>query len=112
MLDIKNTTIKLSIEAYNSRSAHTLASFFAPDVKIFQHPNTLVQQGREGVLEHYTQVFAQNPQASVDVIYSVVIGDKVILHEKMRQSPEHDPFEVVAIYELKDGLIQRLDFIR
>ncbi len=105
-------TIKLAIEAYNSRNAHALASFFAPDVEIFQYPSTLVQQGREGVLSHYLEVFAQYPQASVEVIYSAVIGNKVILHEKMRQSPEHEAVEVVAIYELKDELIQRLDFIR
>jgi hypothetical protein len=104
--------IDLAMRAYNSRNAQVLASCFAKDVEIYQHPNRLVQQGRQGVLEHYLEVFQQNPLASVEVLHSIVLGDKVIVHEKMRQSPEHESVEVVAIYELKNGLINRLDFIR
>jgi hypothetical protein len=100
------------MDAYNSRNAHALANFFASDVKIYQHPDILVEQGREAVLAHYLKVFAQYPQASAEVVYSTVIGKKVILHERMKSSPEHESVEVVAIYALKDGLIQRLDFIR
>jgi uncharacterized protein (TIGR02246 family) len=112
MPDLENNTIKRVMDAYNSRNAHVLASFFASDVKIYQHPDILVDQGREGILAHYLKVFAQYPQASVEVVYSILIGNKVILHEKMKSSPEHESIDVVAIYELKDGLIQRLDFIR
>jgi uncharacterized protein (TIGR02246 family) len=104
--------IDLAMAAYNSRNAQALADLFASDVVIFEHPGVLVQQGQKGVLEHYEKVFKQTPLASVEVVHRIVLGDWVMVHEKMRQSPDHLPVEVVAMYQIQNRFIKRLDFIR
>jgi len=40
------------------------------------------------------------------------MGNRVMDHERIRRSPDAEPFEVLAIYELDETLIKRLDFVR
>ncbi|MGL4610094.1 MAG: nuclear transport factor 2 family protein [Trueperaceae bacterium] len=100
------------VDAYNSSNARGFADLFAPDVVVYEHPNKPTQQSREEIFERYTEVFKKFPLNKTEVVHRIVIGDWVIDHEKVRRSPEHEPFDVVAVYELQDGEIKRLDFIR
>jgi hypothetical protein len=39
-------------------------------------------------------------------------GNVVVDHERVRRSPEGEPFEVLAIYTIRDGKIARVDFVK
>ncbi len=113
MISNENTKIiDQLVAAYNSGDARAFADLFTPDVVVYEHPNKPTQQSREEIFERYTEVFKKFPLNETEVVHRIVIGDWVIDHEKVRRSPEHEPFDVVAVYELQDGAIKRLDFIR
>lgn len=119
---LKNMNIELSNEnaavvdalvtAYNSGDARTFADLFAPDVKIFEFPDELVQESSEEIFEFYEKLFGEFPNNRTEVLHRIIIGNRVIDHERVRRSPETEPFEVLTIYELQNGKIKRLDFVR
>jgi uncharacterized protein (TIGR02246 family) len=113
MISNENTKIiDCLVEAYNSSNARAFADLFASDVVVYEHPNKPTQQSREEIFERYTEVFKKFPLNETEVVHRIVIGDWVIDHEKVRRSPEHEPFDVVAVYEMQDGAIKRFDLIR
>lgn len=113
MISNENTKIiDQLVEAYNWGDARAFANLFTLEVVVYEHPNRPTQQSREEIFRRYTEVFKQFPFNCTEVVHRIVIGDWVIDHEKVRRSPEREPFDVVAVYELQDGAIKRLDFIR
>lgn len=109
----KNTrVIDRLVEAYNAGDARAFAALFTEDAP---HGTLHVgggQLGREEIERHYTGVFARFPQNRTEVLGRLAFGPYVIDHERVRRSEDAEPFEVVAIYTLRGGLITRLDFLQ
>jgi hypothetical protein len=57
-------------------------------------------------------VFAQYPQNHAEIVNRLACGNVVVDHERVRRSPDSEPFEVLAIYTIKDGKIARVDFVK
>jgi hypothetical protein len=70
------------------------------------------QHSREEIYQRYIDVFSKFPENQTEVVHRVAFGQFIIDHERVRRSPSAEPFDVVAIYELEQGLIKRLDFVR
>ena len=98
--------------AYNNHDAKAFSDLFAVDGQTFEHPGRLAQGSRQHVFETYSQVFARVPENRTTVLHRIVIGNRVIDHERVQRSADSEPFDVVAIYEVRDGFIERLDLVR
>lgn len=112
MLSYNKKIINQLVEHYNNHNAGGFADLFTPDTQVYEHPGILTQQSREEIYEYYKKVFGEFPQNQTKVLHRIVIDNKVIDHEEVRRSPSALPFHVLAIYEMENGLIKRLDFIR
>lgn len=97
---------------YNNRNARGFADLFSLNTRVYEHPGILTQQGREEIYEYYEKLFHEFPENQTKVLHRIVIDNKVIDHEEVRRSPSATPFHVLAIYEMENGFIKRLDFIR
>ena len=94
------------LEAYNAHDANAMAAVFAEDAQLFQHPSTLMMQGRAQVAERYQALFdTARPYAKL--INRIVCGDMVIDHEFVTAQSPAGPSkaDAVAIYQIKNGLI-------
>ena len=100
------------VEAYNAQDAHAFAALFAVEAVVYEHPNRLAQRGREAILKYYQKLFANYPANQTKVLHRIVVGNRIIDHERVQRSLQHAPFEVVTIYEVSNGLIGRIDFVR
>lgn len=100
------------VDAYNSGNARGFADLFSVDVTVYEFPNALVQQSREEIYEFYDDLFSKFPENRTEVLHRIIIGNRVIDHERVRRANDAEPFEVLTIYELQDGEIKRLDFVR
>lgn len=100
------------VAAYNAGNARAFADLFAPDATHGDLNSDARQRGREEIYQRYVDVFAQYPENRTAVLHRIVLDRFVVDHEQVRRSPDAEPFEVVAIYTLDGGLIQRLDFVR
>jgi uncharacterized protein (TIGR02246 family) len=100
------------VNAYNARDARSFADFFAPDA-IHGNLNAAdTLHGREAICARYVDVFKTYPENHSDVVQRIAYGPFVIDHERVRRSPTTEPFDVVAIYTMQDGLVARIDFVR
>jgi hypothetical protein len=112
MFSVNAKIIDQLVNHYNNCNARGFADLFTPDTEVYEHPGILTQKGREEIYEYYEKVFHEFPDNKTKVLHRVVIDNKVIDHEEIQRSPSATPFHVLAIYEMENGLIKRLDFIR
>lgn len=109
----RNTnTIDHLVEGYNASDAAKFSECFAQEARVYEHPGILTQQSKDEIFRYYEKLFAQFPHNRTEILHRIVFDSKVIDHERVRRSPDVEPFEVLTIYEMRDGLIQRVDFIR
>lgn len=103
--------IEKLVAAYNAKNAQAFADCFADDAKIYEHPSFPAQASKNEILPYYEKLFAEFPDNRTEVLYRIEMGNRVVDHERVRRSPQDVPFEVLTIYEIKNNLIQRVDFI-
>lgn len=66
--------------------------------------------GREEIRKRYGKMFSENPENRSTLMGRMVQGNYVFDHEWI--TGREEPFKIMAIYEVKEGLIQRCWFIR
>ena len=100
------------MDAYNVQDLDTFCAFYADDVVISDFNGPVTQQGIGALRERYAKMFAEFPQNRVELVGRMVIGDRVIDHERVFRSPEATPFEVAVVYTIAQGRIARADFVK
>lgn len=99
------------VDAYNAGDADSFADLLSADVVVVSHPERLLQSGNAEVRSHYRQVFSANPGNRTEVLHRIVLGDRVVDHERVSRSDNADPFDVVTIYTIAGARISRIDFV-
>jgi hypothetical protein len=100
------------VRAYNDHDPRRFANLFTPDATHGTLRGETPQHGREAIYEHYVEAFSRLPQLRTEVLHRVAVGNFIVDHERVQRSLDSEPFDVVAIYEIKDHLITHLDFVR
>lgn len=103
--------VQAQVEAYNAQDLEAFCALFAEDCTIADLNGPVTQQGLAQIRERYRAMFAQYPQNKAHIVNRMVVGDVVIDHEDIARNPELR-LNAVAIYTVRDGLIQRVDFVR
>ena len=102
--------VQRQLEAYNQRDPDAFAAAYREDVQIFRMPSTTpAMTGRTALREFYASRRFNLPGLHAEVLQRIVIGNKVIDHERV-SGVEAQPFEVVAVYEVVDGAIATVWF--
>jgi hypothetical protein len=101
----------------NDGNAATLLSLFAPDARVFRTPDdpdrltgTLSDTlgAHEQRKKFFGEMLARRPLARVDLLDSVVAGELVAAKLKFTMPGDAPPEYVLAIYRIREGLIQDL----
>ena len=101
--------VQAQLEAYNARDLEAFAATYADDVRLFRMPAAEPDVvGKARLREVYTQRFA-SPGLHADIVTRIVLGNKVIDHERVRGIRE-EPVEALAIYEVEGDLIRTVWF--
>ena len=98
--------------AYNAHNARAFADFFSEGALHGVLHSETQQRGSEEIYRRYLQFFSDFPANHTIVVHRIAFGEFVVDHERVRRSPQSEPFNVVAIHEFEGGLIKRLDFIK
>lgn len=100
------------LDAYNAQDLDAHVAFFADDMTIANLREAPNLSGIAAYKERMGGVFAQFPENKVELLSRVIIGNKVLDHEKVLRAPDAIPFEVIAIYTIENGKIASVDFIK
>lgn len=99
--------VQRQLEAYNAHDLKGFAACYTEDIQMFRLP------AREPSIRNKTEMvefYGDNrflvPALHAEILSRVVLGSKVIDHERIHGLPD-SPFECVVIYEVRDGLISR-----
>jgi|APTNR8051073442_1049403.scaffolds.fasta_scaffold09882_4 hypothetical protein len=100
------------LDAYNAQNLDAHVAFFAEDMSISNLREAPNLSGIAAYRERMAGVFAQFPDNKVELLNRIVLGNKVLDHEKVIRSPDATPFEVVAVYSIENGKIANVDFVK
>jgi len=100
------------LEAYNSRDIDAFLATYHDEIKIYNHPNSLSMDGKEAMRKVYAGMFERVPDLKATIVNRITIGNKVIDREEVKGFGEGKDIHAVAIYEIKDGLIYSVHFVR
>ena len=102
--------VQLQLDAYNARDIDAFAACFSDDVRLHElNDSSLIAEGRPALREIYADLFEACPELHAVLLNRIECGDVVIDHERVSgMAPEEQ--EAVAIYQVRDGLIQQVWF--
>jgi hypothetical protein len=101
-------TVDASVKAFNAHDANAFAQYFSEDVQVFDHPDQLKLRNRVELLATYANAFVKTPQINTTVMQRIVVGNRVVDHERVQRTPDSIPFDVIVLNEVRDGLIEKL----
>jgi hypothetical protein len=104
--------IQRQLDAYNARDVDALLATYAVDARQFEHPDKLLATGHTEMRPRFLSRF-EEPNLHARLLHRIVAGNTVIDHELITRTFPEGPgtLELVAIYEIRSGLIAEARFI-
>lgn len=104
--------VQAQLDAYNARDLQAWLATYAEDASQYEHPGRLLACGHAALGERIAVRFT-DPHLQARLILRRVIGNSVIDHEEVRRRYPKGlgRAELLAIYEVRDGLIQGATFV-
>lgn len=103
--------VEAQLVAYNKRDLEAFLGYYADDAILANYPNEVTQAGKEAMRTRYRKSFA-NLNVRAAIVKRIAFGNMVIDHEQLTAAPAPGMSEAIAIYEVKDGKIVRVTFIK
>lgn len=103
--------VQRQLEAYNRRDIDAFAAAYHDEVQIFRLPSTTpAMAGKAALREFYATKRFNLPSLHAEIRQRIVLGNKVIDQEYVTGIGDQ-PLELVAAYEVRDGLITTVWFL-
>ena len=101
------------LDAYNARDLEAFLACYAEDCTVHAHPSgEVLMAGREAMRARYERLFAEHPDLHCRLLARVEHECFAIDHEHVEGLRPDEIVHAVAVYEVRDGLIRRVWFLR
>jgi len=100
--------VRQGANAFNARDLGGFLDAFAPNLKVYEHPDSLTIDGRPALRAQMAPLFRRAHQLHVDVRHTAPLGNTVMLHEVITGMPDGGPIEQVVLYHVADSVIDRV----
>ncbi len=94
---------------YNQHNFTEFIKLYSPDVEIYTYPNSLLGTGTDNLTSIFKPKFIAK-SIKVEIISQMYNGNYVINHEIVSENKIQTKY--ISIYEVKDGLIRSVKFVR
>jgi len=102
--------VQEQLDAYNARNIENFVNTYTDDIKVFDFPNKPGFEGKDKMRERYGSFFESTPELNCEIKNRIVIGNKVIDEEFLTINGNN--YHAVAIYEVENGKIAKVTFVR
>lgn len=99
------------VDAANRKDLEAFIGLYAPDIKKYQFPATLVSEGIDHMRKVYTKSFAEKSGIHVEIRSMIALGDKVISQDHVTGLPNGDEADETVIYQVENGLITNMVYL-
>lgn len=104
--------VDCQLRAYNGRKIAAYCALYAPDAAISTLNNGAEHaRGIDAIRTYFIERFQSSPQLHCQIKNRIELGNFVVDHEVVTGIGA-GILEVIAIYEVRDSLIQSLRFVR
>ena len=104
--------VQAQLDAYDNGDIDAFLATYAPEISIYDHPAKLLMSGHDQMRESYSRLFASAPELKTHISQRITIGSYVIDHETVTGTPDGVPRSVVAMYEVRNGSIVNVWFVK
>ena len=104
--------VQRQLDTYNVQDLDGFLACYADDVVVADLNGAVSSTGLAALRKRYAEMFAANPKNHARLVNRIVVGNTVIDHEDVRRSPDAAPFQVAAIYTIRQAKISRVDFVK
>lgn len=104
------TIVQRQLDAYNNRDIDAFMETYSDDVQLFNFPREIRSKNKAEMRKRYAGYFASTPDLHCEIKNRIVHGNKVIDKEKITAKGLQR--EAVAIYEVVNGKIARVTFVK
>jgi hypothetical protein len=102
--------VQRQVEAYNDHDLDAFVASYSDIVEIFRMPSAEPSiSGKSQLAEFYAAQRFGIPGLKAEILDRIVSGNKVVDLERVH-GLRADPVEMIAVYEIVDGLIRRVWF--
>ncbi|AXT19898.1 amidohydrolase [Flavobacteriaceae bacterium AU392] len=109
--DTPEILVQRQVNGYNAGDIDAFLEPYSDDFEIYNYPNELSGKGKEESKQGYINLFKNNPNLHCEIVSRMVLGNKVIDHERIT-GVSLEPFETIAIYEIEKNKIIKVTFVR
>ncbi|HMJ48299.1 MAG TPA: amidohydrolase family protein [Ferruginibacter sp.] len=102
--------VQKQLNAYNAHNIDAFLNTYSDDIEIYDLYGKIIMKGKEQMKTRYGLTFSTVSNLYCEILKRIIIGNKVIDHEKIRRGNETNYAGV--IYEVTNGKISRVTFIR
>lgn len=111
MSAVEVDVVERQLAAYNAHDLAAFISCYAEAVSIYRLPALeATLTGRHALSEFYRTQRFNLPGLHANIVTRITLGNKVIDHEEIHGLKPNEVVEVVAVYEIRDALIQAVWF--
>lgn len=104
--------VQKQVEFFNDHDIDGFVSTYSKDIKLFRQGETTPYLiGSDALYKKYSQLFL-NQNLHVTITNRMELGNYVIDYEEAIGLRENGIFKAIAIYEVKDNLLQNVWFIK
>lgn len=104
--------IDAQLKAYNARDIEAFLATYSEYVEVYEYGHDRpFAVGKDQLRVSYGAMFAKSPNLKAEVSKRIVQGHRVIDHETAYGINDGPAMTVVVIYEVTDGLINKVTFM-
>ena len=97
------------MDFYNQHNFIEFIKLYSPDVEVYTYPNKLLGTGTDNITSIFKPKFVAK-SIQVEIVSQMYNGNHVINHEIVSENGIQTKY--ISIYEVKDGLIRSVKFVR
>lgn len=110
LIETAEQVVQRQLNAYNARNIDAFLDTYSEDVEIYGEDGKLLMKGHDQMRSGYAGMFERVTNLYCEIRNRIIINNKVIDHEKVRFNDRF--LDAVAVYEVNNGKITKVNFIK
>ncbi len=106
--------VQQQIDGWNAHNAANFAAPYADTTSLYTFPNQVLARfkNHKEIEVYYAKLFEANPRLHCDVASQMMVGNTVVLHEKITGWTNRPNSESIVIYHVENNKIVSVHFVR
>ena len=103
--------VRAYTDAANRNDLDGFLALYDRGIRKYRFPGQLTSEGVEHNREVYARSFAANPRLHVEILDMIVLGDKVMVHDRVTGLANGQTSDELTVYQVQNGRITNILYV-